>query len=147
MPARPKVAYGGVIVDVSGRVLLREPTHHYGGYTWTFPKGKQDPGETPEQTALREVHEETGCTARILTLLPGDFSGETSRNHYFLMLEAVPGAPLASHDWETAQVRWVSPEQARALINTTPNRKGRTRDLAVLEVALVMGRKLGLPGL
>jgi len=141
-----KKAYGGVIFDDKGRVLLREPKGHFDGYIWTFPKGKQDPGETPEQTALREVREETGCAARILTLLSGDFSGETSHDHYFLMAEAVPGAPLAAHDWETAQVRWVSPEEAKALIMTTPNPKGRTRDLAILEAALVMGRKLGLPG-
>jgi 8-oxo-dGTP diphosphatase len=31
---------------------------------WTFPKGKCDPGETDEDAARREVHEETGfvCT-------------------------------------------------------------------------------------
>jgi len=34
-----------------------------------LPKGLVDPGETPEQTALREVREETGITARVLTKL------------------------------------------------------------------------------
>ena len=34
-----------------------------------LPKGLVDPGETPEQTALREVREETGITARLLTKL------------------------------------------------------------------------------
>lgn len=137
-----KASYGGVLVDAAGRVLLREPTNHYGGYTWTFPKGKAEPGETPEQTALREVREETGCEARILTLIPGD----SSRNHYFLMLEAIPGAALSAHDWETAQVRWVSPEEAKGLIATTANLKGRERDLAVLAAALGLCRKQGLPG-
>ena len=32
-------AYGGVLVDAKGRVLLRAPKGHYGGYVWTFPKG------------------------------------------------------------------------------------------------------------
>lgn len=31
-----------------------------GNLLWTFPSGKIDPGETPEQAALRELHEETG---------------------------------------------------------------------------------------
>jgi len=34
-----------------------------------LPKGLVDPGENPEQTALREVREETGITARVLTKL------------------------------------------------------------------------------
>ncbi|MBV9183689.1 MAG: NUDIX domain-containing protein [Acidobacteria bacterium] len=34
-----------------------------------LPKGLLDPGETPEQTAVREVREETGITARVLTKL------------------------------------------------------------------------------
>jgi 8-oxo-dGTP pyrophosphatase MutT (NUDIX family) len=135
MNSKLKAAYGGVVVDATGRVLLREPTNHFGGYVWTFPKGKADPGEDPETAALREVLEETGCAARILAPVPGDFTGDTSMNHYFLMAEAVPGAPLAAHDGETAQVRWVSFEAAKALISQTPNLKGKVRDLAVLEAA------------
>lgn len=35
---------------------------------WSFPKGHMEPGETEEQTALRELREETGLSAR---LVPG----------------------------------------------------------------------------
>lgn len=34
-----------------------------------LPKGAVDAGETPEQTALREVHEETGVTAQVMSKL------------------------------------------------------------------------------
>lgn len=34
-----------------------------------LPKGLVDPGEKPDQTALREVHEETGVTASLVTKL------------------------------------------------------------------------------
>lgn len=131
-----KSAYGGVVMDPSGRVLLREPTGHYGRYVWTFPKGKSDPGETPEQTALREVLEETGCLARVVAPITGKFAGDTSVNRYFLMVESDPGTPLGPHDWETAQVRWASHEEARELIGFTPNVNGRARDLAILDAAI-----------
>jgi hypothetical protein len=71
-PPTPKgYGFGGVLIDEQGRVLLREPTNHFGGYVWTFPKGGSERGETPEATALREVLEETGYEAEIVCRLPG----------------------------------------------------------------------------
>jgi 8-oxo-dGTP diphosphatase len=37
---------------------------------WTLPKGKLKPGETWQDAAIREVHEETGCIAELR-----DFAG------------------------------------------------------------------------
>ena len=51
-------------------VAVIEPQERYGKrnsqaekHVLALPKGNIDPGETPEQAALREVHEETGLTA------------------------------------------------------------------------------------
>lgn len=41
------------------------------GRRWQLPKGHLEPGETPEQAAVREVREETGVTGRILVPLSG----------------------------------------------------------------------------
>jgi len=38
-------------------------------FTWTLPKGTPNAGETREQTALREVAEETGLEVRITDVL------------------------------------------------------------------------------
>src|SRR5690349_14082836 len=48
-------AGGGLVMNNFGKVLLI-----FRRGVWDLPKGKQDPGETLAQTALREVQEETG---------------------------------------------------------------------------------------
>ena len=73
--SRDADAFGGVLIRTDGTILLREPAGHYGGYVWTFPKGRRDPGESAEEAALREVREETGYRARITGKLPGVFGG------------------------------------------------------------------------
>lgn len=123
---------GGVIVNGEGKVLLREPTGHFDGYVWTFPKGQPKPGESAEVTALREVLEETGVEAKILKRLPGSFVGGTGETVYFLMR---PVRKTGCWDRETRAVCWVSQEEAEHLIAETTNLVGRARDLQVLAAA------------
>ena len=57
--------------DTAALLLTRRPAHmkrHAG--QWALPGGRLDPGETPEQAALRELHEEVG-----LACAPGDLLG------------------------------------------------------------------------
>ena len=84
----------------------REPD----GVTWTLPKGTPHTGETVEQTALREVGEETGLEVRITAPLDSIEYWFVQRGtrihktvHYFLM-EPI-GGELARHDHEFDQVR------------------------------------------
>jgi hypothetical protein len=48
-------AGGGLVINPFGKILLI-----FRRGVWDLPKGKQDPGETLAQTAMREVQEETG---------------------------------------------------------------------------------------
>lgn len=128
------LAFGGVLIDALDRVLLREPTNHYGHYIWTFAKGGPHPGETPEQTALREVLEETGYEAEIVRALAGEFVGDTSVTRFYLMR---PKQVVQSPGWETAAICWVSQIEAEALIRQTKSAVGRERDLAVLTAAFL----------
>ena len=139
-PAAPAsklaLAFGGVVVDPVGRVLLREVKNHFDGYVWTFAKGRPNDGESPRETALREVIEETGVCGRILAPIPGDFLGGTTANRYFLMIADERESRLSPNHPETSQVRWVDVGEARDLLGLTTNPAGRTRDLAVLDAAL-----------
>ena len=56
---------GGVVRRGDEVVLVRTRTLA-GELVWTFPKGHVEEGETPPETALREVREETGWKCRIL---------------------------------------------------------------------------------
>lgn len=125
-----KRAYGGILFDRVGRVLLRKPAGEFDGYAWTFAKGRINEGASPEETALREVYEETGCKARIMARIPGAFEGGTTVNEYFLMSPVGEAQPF--DPGETAEIRWVPLSEAPALIRRTRNVAGQKRDLAVL---------------
>ncbi len=91
------------------------------GVTWTLPKGTPQGGESLQETALREVGEETGLDVRItgpLDSIEYSFVQSGARIHktvhYFLM-EPV-GGDLARHDHEFEQVRWISLEDAPNLL-------------------------------
>lgn len=135
MPKGKAVAYGGVVVDAAGRILLREPANHFGGYVWTFPKGHSNPGESPQDAALREVLEETGVQASIIEPIPGDFRGDTTITKFFLMRPLAEGIAPGPMDAETQAIRWVTFEEAAHLIRMTKSYSGIARDLAVLEAA------------
>lgn len=137
-------AYGGVLFDDRGRVLLRKPTNGFAGYAWTFPKGRPEPGETPEQAALREVFEETGYRAEIIGKIPGVFVGGLSSNEFFLMR---PVGEPQKPGWETEAIRWTDPKDALALIEQTPNLSGRKRDLEILAAAVDVLSQINLADL
>jgi 8-oxo-dGTP pyrophosphatase MutT (NUDIX family) len=91
-------------------------------YTWTLPKGTPNPGETLEETALREVCEETGLTVRILSPLDAIKYTFVQRGtrihktvHYFMMLPT--GGGFESHDHEFEEVRWISFDEAANMLS------------------------------
>jgi 8-oxo-dGTP pyrophosphatase MutT (NUDIX family) len=62
---------GGVVVrKIGGRlhVAAIRPQGRKAG-TWALPKGTIDPGESPQETAVREVREETGIESRVVEKL------------------------------------------------------------------------------
>lgn len=129
-----KRAYGGVIFNEEGQVLLRRPTGLFGGYHWTFPKGGQKGSQHGAEAAVMEVGEETGHIGEIVGIVPGGFKGTTSTTFMFLMRSK--GHDPALMDTETDRTMWVHPEDAKHFIEKTTSKEGKNRDLAILEGAV-----------
>jgi 8-oxo-dGTP pyrophosphatase MutT (NUDIX family) len=104
---------GGLVVDVARRqaVLIGRLDRH-GRLLWSLPKGHIEDGETTEQTAMREVKEETGISAHVLQPLGTIdywFVAERRRVHktvHHFLLEAY-GGELSDEDVEVTEVAWV----------------------------------------
>ena len=143
-PPGRKARFGGVVFDPAGRILLREPSNHYGGYHWTYPKGRPDPGEHPLDTALRETLEETGHRPVVVGHLPGRYmAGATATSNYFYVMEddgTVVDDAAREANGETSALAWATEDEAERLITTTPNADGRRRDLEVLHAAFALRR-------
>ncbi|MFP5343820.1 MAG: NUDIX hydrolase [Candidatus Limnocylindria bacterium] len=122
---------GGIVVRYDGgrpHLVVGARRRERDGRTWTLPKGTPKRGETTEETAVREVAEETGLEVRItapLTSIAYQFVQSGTRIHktvhYFLM-EAT-GGDLARHDHEFEQVRWVSFDEAPTLLTFETERE------------------------
>ncbi|MEE8580608.1 MAG: NUDIX domain-containing protein [Myxococcota bacterium] len=113
---------GGIVFrDSGGRreyllVRSRNALRH-----WVFPKGHIEAGESPEQTAEREVREEAG--ARVELVAPvgeSQFDRPVERVHvrYFSMRYQGPCAADEERD-----TRWCSYEQALACLSFEEDRR------------------------
>jgi 8-oxo-dGTP pyrophosphatase MutT (NUDIX family) len=131
---RREFSAGGVVVRrLRGRwVVAAIRPRRDGAPVWALPKGLIDPGEHAEQTALREVTEETGVRGRSLGKL-GDvryvysLRGERVFKvvSFFLLrysggrLGAIP--PEFAH--EVAETRWLPLEDAPRLLTYAGERE------------------------
>jgi 8-oxo-dGTP pyrophosphatase MutT (NUDIX family) len=140
---RREFSAGGVLVRrLRGRWMvaaIRPAGRPHG--LWALPKGQIDPGERGEQTALREVSEETGVSGRSLGKL-GDvrytFTWEGERVFkvvsFFLIryetgkLGEIPDA----FRHEVEEVRWLPLDDAPRVLAYQGERRMAEKALAVL---------------
>ncbi|OGO59043.1 MAG: hypothetical protein A2V85_01405 [Chloroflexi bacterium RBG_16_72_14] len=115
---------GGIVIrfqDGAPQLVVGRRRRERDGVTWTLPKGTPDGRETTEQTALREVAEETGLEVRIVRRFDSieyTFSQGGTRIHktvhYFLMQPT--GGDLGRHDHEFDEVRWIRFDEASSML-------------------------------
>jgi 8-oxo-dGTP diphosphatase len=103
------------LVDADGRVLLaqRPPGKQLAGL-WEFPGGKVEPGETPEQCIIRELHEEIGIETEIPCLAPLTFASHSYDDFHLLMpLFVCRRFRGIAQPREGQVLKWVRPQQMR----------------------------------
>ena len=132
---------GGIVFDDRGNVCLISRRGAKGALQWTLPKGAAEPGETPEEAALREVREETGLEAELVEKVGTiDYwfvwKPEDTRYHkfvhYFLM--RATGGDTSRHDHEVEEARWFPSDEALKAASFANER-------ALLEKAAAMASK------
>jgi len=74
------------LVDADKRILLAQrPEGKTLAGLWEFPGGKVEPGERPEATLIRELHEEIGITVSEPCLAPLTFASHAYETFHLLM--------------------------------------------------------------
>jgi 8-oxo-dGTP pyrophosphatase MutT (NUDIX family) len=119
-------AAGGLIYRNGRRGPMELALAHRPAYDdWTFPKGKLNPEETPEEAALRETEEETGLRCKLVGEVGcTSYLDRRGRNKvvcYWLM-EPIGGRKFEPGP-EVDELRWVSVAEAMQLLTYDRDRQ------------------------
>ena len=119
----------GAVVIENGHVLLTQGYHG-----WSFPKGKIERGETMEETALREVWEETSIRIRLdshfKAVVPSAKPGDTRTVTFFLGKSLDGMKPPVADEVEYAA--WIPVAEAMEMIQYLPDREVLVQALEAL---------------
>ncbi|MEK6289037.1 MAG: NUDIX domain-containing protein [Acidobacteriota bacterium] len=123
---------GGIVVrfdDATPRILIvkakQNPNH------WIFPKGHIEAGECAKEAAIREVREEAGIEATVLSragALEFDYEGETIEVEFYVLAytRTLGGG-------EQRESRWCMPEEALNLLTFDDAKDMLRSSLMILE--------------
>jgi 8-oxo-dGTP pyrophosphatase MutT (NUDIX family) len=147
MRIKYEVSAGGLVLRRNGAGLEALLIGRGQPRVWSLPKGHVELRETHEQAALREVREENGCWAEILTKLSEIsywfFLNRTKHKksvHFYLMRYL--SGDTANHDHEVDEAAWFDIKAAKRALKYV-NEK-RLVDLGLEYLAQVEGDPLEL---
>jgi 8-oxo-dGTP pyrophosphatase MutT (NUDIX family) len=117
---------GAIILrEVQGELKIALAQHQRIDKNWVLPKGHVEAGETIEEAALREIHEETGLDNVQLIKHLGSFIRESIKSngdvvqktiHFFLAYALENNQSFTPTDLLFTEVGWFRPEIAIELV-------------------------------
>ena len=122
---------GGIVFKKEKEKIFVLVSQHSGHHGWVFPKGRigdHVENESKEETAIREVQEETGALGKIVKALkPVQYwyvwEGEKiKKTVYYFLMEYVFG-DISKHDWEMENVEWVKKEEVKDRLTYLSDKK------------------------
>lgn len=135
MPRKYDTSYGIVPVRVGSNgtevLLIHQVSNHRGDSYWIMPKGHPEGAETPQQTAKRELYEETGLVPYHINdsfpiKLSYVFWFDNSHIHktvIFYIGHIEEEAQTAIDNKEVKEARWMSFAEAKKSITHSSARK------------------------
>jgi ADP-ribose pyrophosphatase YjhB (NUDIX family) len=111
-------AAGGLVINTRGELLMIYRNKH-----WDMPKGKMEEGESPDQTALREVEEECGVKKlKIIRPLPSTYhiffqnkNNCIKRTYWFEMECKDTAKPTAQKEEGITEAEWMSKSEVKKI--------------------------------
>lgn len=122
---------GGVVFKKEKDKIWIIVAKHSGHHGWGFPKGligDHKKGETKEETAIREVKEETGISGKILSpITPITYwyvweKEKRKKTVYYFLMEYISGN-TEDHDWEMEEVEWLPAEDVEGRLTYDADKK------------------------
>lgn len=107
-PSEGQPGVAAAIVIQEGRVLMVRRRVSEGQLLWQFPAGKIEPGESPEEAAVRETAEETGLNVAAVKILGERVHPETGRWMSYTVCEIVSGTAAVGDPRELDALAWVA---------------------------------------
>jgi len=100
----------GIVLNDKGEMLLVR--HSYGSRKWFLPGGGHHKKESPDETMVREMREETGLEVRVQSLVGVYFyTGAYKRDHIYIFECQMIGGEVQNVGGEIADIGWFSPDK------------------------------------
>lgn len=121
---------GGIIYRKVGKKIEVALIVRGEGKIFCLPKGKIEKPETPQETALREVEEETGLKGKIdreigkinYWFYSKEEKARIFKTVYFYLIKYESGE-TSRHDFEVEEVKWLSIDEALKIMTYPTERK------------------------
>lgn len=131
LPVSREYSAGGLIFNDDDEVAIIARHSRSGHLEWCLPKGHIEKGETPEQTAVREVHEETGILGKVtgsIATIDYWFTGSEERvhklvHHYVLHQTAGHLTVSGDPDHEAEDAAWVPFDKLTSILSYPNERR------------------------